>query len=1155
MKKLQKRALVWLLTIAMLIPMLQAAAIPGLAAITEGNFGMMDMSLLEGLMAPAEKATINTENDGGIRFATNINIKKYEALKVFCKENLIKGLTMGTLIAPVDYVKEAGEFSAAKLSALSHKTSYLDIKCNNEEFYDGAQSVAAGYDKQFVASLVNIKLNNRERDFAAIGYIQLTLFTGTLYTIYSYDNQNMALVEKYAANLAEVATDALEQDTWSDEERAMISDLATEEEKLQVTSDTVSDVRVTRNQLFFTYRTKNGKPFYNRITYNGANGWRLQSNLNSYNHFKDISAGQSLAMYLGEGFHDVNTPLTVTQKDGQLVISAQGAETSAVLSYDTFGIDFCNAEGEALYNVNEIKVLKSTGKINLNGKMNATEAVYGGGETFTASNKRGQTLSLYISDAYNAGGTYVAVPLFSTSRGGGMFVNRYEPMTVVFPQKDTAGNWTLQVDSELVDCYFYATGEISDVLQGYTNITGHASLPEEWAQGYLVCRYAPDFKKLTDINGNTEGVYWCETLPGNYTYTPHQPLTQAAVDALNETKEAVSASIQSKDGKTTYYTFIKEKDDVDDKGNIIKKGNFYFRTENTLGVKYYYSFDELPNKDECYYDNQTKVSLAENPNDLCHKKTVSSGSSIYHYIIEDEGQDFNYNGVIDEKPYFLRVGSRGGPGGAGIIYIVESLIEAGMSPTGVILEGIDWYDAAKNVSTWGKLKTVSDYLHGKNIKMLVYSSLGRAAGDMASGFKSEYQLSAKIWGYDVSKGQKTDEVIKSKITAIPKSDQTDNPDTTSDGTQIYLDITNPAAVKWYMDTVWDVALDLGIDGVKIDFCESVPNEGYYKTIGGYLEYNWYDPSVFESLEVHHAYPSYFVSLFYKTMEEKAAKRDGDTGFVVLTRGGGIGTQRNPYYWAGDQSRTFRNLSTQLAAVINSGISGIPFMTYDMAGYAYEGSSYHYYGGQVQTVSDGKTSFYLADQRAAEEYESEIFVRALQFTTFGNMIQTHGYVRHLYQMTAEAQQISALYSALHEELADYLQKLSKIACDTGLPMIRHMILEYQNDAKVADINDQFMYGDALLLAPILTCNTKTNEIGKTVLDYASAVTRKVYLPAGEWIDLNTGETIVSTGMEIEVSANLAKIPAYLNTASEDYEMLKAIFEGQTWSQIKALANEQ
>ena len=157
------------------------------------------------------------------------------------------------------------------------------------------------------------------------------------------------------------------------------------------------------------------------------------------------------------------------------------------------------------------------------------------------------------------------------------------------------------------------------------------------------------------------------------------------------------------------------------------------------------------------------------------------------------------------------------------------------------------------------------------------------------------------------------------------------------------------------------------------------------------------------------------------------------------------------------------------------------------------------------------------------------------------------------MTEEAQTIAALYAALHEELADYLQEMSQIACDTGMPMIRHMVLEYQSDANVADVDDQFMYGDALLVAPILTCETKW-ENGKMSLDYASTITRTVYLPAGEWIDLNTGETITSVGQTITVDANLAQIPLYLNTSSEYAAQMQEIFAGETWQSIVAYANQ-
>ena len=526
MKKLQKRALVWLLTLAMLVPMLTTAIGPAFAATTSGYIGNMDMSLTRNLIAPAEEAMINLENGGGIRFATNINLEKYAALKKFCKDRRIKGVSVGTLIAPLDYVLEVGEFSTMALGFLDYKTPYLDIKANSEAFYEGEKVVKEGYDEQFVASIVNIKLENRDRKFVAIGYVQLALLSGDLYTIYSYDNQDMDLVAKYATSVAEVAEKELQKDTWSEEERAKLDDLATVEPQVLVTgSEEVTDFRYTRSQAYFTY-VKDGVTFYNRITYNGANGWRLQSNTKNYNNFKDIGAGQSLAMYMDEGFHDVEMPLTVTQKDGEIIVTAKGTDSSAQIVLDTFSLDFCGADNVSLYNVNGMTVA-SNGEVTLTGKMNATDAVYGGGERYDDANKRGKTLSLYISDSYDTRdlkGSYVAIPLFSTSRGGGMFINRYEPMKITFPAKNEVGNWTVTLKTEVLDCYFYATGRISDVLQAYTDMTGHASLPEEWAQGYIVCRFQPDFTSLGGLTGEGNGVTWYYNVTdipnyGNYTYS------------------------------------------------------------------------------------------------------------------------------------------------------------------------------------------------------------------------------------------------------------------------------------------------------------------------------------------------------------------------------------------------------------------------------------------------------------------------------------------------------------------------------------------------------------------------------------------------------------------------------------------------------------
>ena len=95
MKKRASRLLLCLLTLALLLPAIGSAAFSAVAATTSGYIGNMDANLVKKLIAPAEP-TVNLENSGGIRFATNINLEKYAALKKFCQERRIKGVTLGT---------------------------------------------------------------------------------------------------------------------------------------------------------------------------------------------------------------------------------------------------------------------------------------------------------------------------------------------------------------------------------------------------------------------------------------------------------------------------------------------------------------------------------------------------------------------------------------------------------------------------------------------------------------------------------------------------------------------------------------------------------------------------------------------------------------------------------------------------------------------------------------------------------------------------------------------------------------------------------------------------------------------------------------------------------------------------------------------------
>ena len=165
MKNMFKKILVCLLTVVILLPALSTAAGPAFAALTSGYIGNMDTSLTKNVIAPADEATLNVENGGGIRFATNINLEKYAALKQFCKQRRIKGVAVGTLIAPLDYVLEAGEFSTMALG-------FLDFDPHSEVVFSSLANteMSSGDSDDFVKiiiktpnkPIVDIEINNTD---------------------------------------------------------------------------------------------------------------------------------------------------------------------------------------------------------------------------------------------------------------------------------------------------------------------------------------------------------------------------------------------------------------------------------------------------------------------------------------------------------------------------------------------------------------------------------------------------------------------------------------------------------------------------------------------------------------------------------------------------------------------------------------------------------------------------------------------------------------------------------------------------------------------------------------------------------------------------------------------------------------------------------
>lgn len=431
---------------------------------------------------------------------------------------------------------------------------------------------------------------------------------------------------------------------------------------------------------------------------------------------------------------------------------------------------------------------------------------------------------------------------------------------------------------------------------------------------------------------------------------------------------------------------------------------------------------------------------------------------------------------------------------AGIRLAMEKMEKWDLPWQGLLLEGWGTYTESKAAT----LTKICEEVHAMGKKVLCYIGAMRSVG--WTGWSDSYLLKM-----DNGDGTTTSTIPQVRAGVA-------NPDNGGGGLS-YIDLTNDNAREWFIGTLWEqLSVDVGIDGAKIDFCELIPEN--HKLL-------FADGSATNG--AHHWYPTYFNVLYWDMISSKA------DGGMCFSRGGGIGVQRAPYMWAGDQTRRFERIDNQLIGTITSGLSGVPYMSYDMSGYQYSG-----YGGRILYNANGEM-YYDGGNMMPIDLEGAVFVRGTEYTAFTINMQTHGKVRRSYDFAEEGKPIYTdiyrAYVKLHETLTPYLAEYAEIASTTGMPIVRHLILGWQDDANVYDINDEFTCGDAFLVAPILTNNTTS---------------RKVYLPEGKWICLLTGQTyeVGESGKTVTVAADLAEIPVFYNentTSTTAADLVPAMIE--------------
>ena len=291
-----------------------------------------------------------------------------------------------------------------------------------------------------------------------------------------------------------------------------------------------------------------------------------------------------------------------------------------------------------------------------------------------------------------------------------------------------------------------------------------------------------------------------------------------------------------------------------------------------------------------------------------------------------------------------------------------------------------------------------------------------------------------------------------------------------------LDMTNPEARAWFQGKLRKL-LDIGVATFKTDFAEQAPiNAVYHDGRTG--------------TEMHNVYPLLYNKAAFELTEEYFGRG------LVWGRSAYAGSQRYPVQWGGDSYAHFDQMAGQLRGLLSYGMSGVPFCSHDVGGFDYQPRAFDY-GDLDAFPPDG-----------------DLYIRWLQFGVFSSHLRAHGKQPHEpWEYGDEAAAIAMKYLKMRYRLLPYIYSEAVRSTQSSLPMVRPLVLEFQDDPNTENIDLEYLFGASFLVAPMITRSTQ----------------RRVYLPEGEWYDYWTKEKVVG-GRWIEVEAPLETLPLWVKAGS-------------------------
>ena len=346
------------------------------------------------------------------------------------------------------------------------------------------------------------------------------------------------------------------------------------------------------------------------------------------------------------------------------------------------------------------------------------------------------------------------------------------------------------------------------------------------------------------------------------------------------------------------------------------------------------------------------------------------------------------------------------------------------------------------------------------------------------------------------------------------------------GVRVY-DAYNPEARDIYWKYLNDGIFKLGMDAWWMDSTEPdhldwKPEDMDTKTYLGSFR------------KVRNAYPLMTVGGVYDHQRAVTS----DKRVFILTRSGFLGQQRyGVNVWSGDVASTWESFRNQIPAGLNFSLCGMPHWNSDIGGF--------FAGHYNKSWND--------DSASKNPLYQELYVRWLQFGTFNPMMRSHGtdVYREIYKFGKKGEPV---YDAIEKmiglrySLLPYIYSTSWEVSNRQSSFMRALMMDFVDDRKVWDINDEYMFGKSLLVAPIAHAQYTPEAVVKVseeegwnrdgvkkaktdvAVDFMETKSTNIYLPAGTlWYDFWTNEKHEG-GKEITKETTLDVIPLYVKAGS-------------------------